>query len=261
MVAHEHRREDRQLEEAGPQPVDALQQVRVRPHQQREGFPMAELVVAPLLEPLEDRMDPQFRMPLELAEDGDVAGIADLLGQVGRVEDELRLEVVILLRLGQEAEVHADIHVLQRVVDEPGMPRFIPRHHAEQILHVRVGDALLDLGIKHAAGELGRHAADEEFQELLLQRLGQGAQVEGVEFRRADEVAAIRIRVELRHQRIPLLPHRLDADRVHRGEIGGVEARRQHGLGQRELRALTGGGRAPGGRHGVHAASLGSKPQ
>ena len=82
---------------------------------------MAELVVAPLLEPLEDRVEAALGVALELAEDRDVAGVADLLRQVGGVEDELRLEVGVLLGLGQEAEIDADAEVLQRVVDEAGM--------------------------------------------------------------------------------------------------------------------------------------------
>ncbi len=80
--------------------------------QQRERLAVAELVVAPLLEPLEDRVEAQLGMPLELAEDRDVARVADLLRQVGRVEDELGPEVGVLLRPRQEAQVHADAEVL-----------------------------------------------------------------------------------------------------------------------------------------------------
>ena len=70
-------------------------------------------------------MEAPVRIALELAEDGDVAGVADLLRQVGRVEDELRPEVGVLLRLGQEAQIDADAEILQRVVDEAGMARLV----------------------------------------------------------------------------------------------------------------------------------------
>jgi hypothetical protein len=81
--------EHRQQEEADPELVAALQQIRIGTHQQRERLAMAELVIAPLLEPFEDRMEALVGMLLQMAENGDVAGIADLLGQIGRVEDEL----------------------------------------------------------------------------------------------------------------------------------------------------------------------------
>jgi hypothetical protein len=63
---------------------------------------VAELVVAPFLEPLEDRVEPLVRMLLQLPVDGDVAGVADLLRQVGRVVDEFRPEVGVLLGLGRK---------------------------------------------------------------------------------------------------------------------------------------------------------------
>ena len=97
----------------GSRAVEAAGQLGVGAHQQREGLAVAELVVAPLLEPLEDRVEALFRVALEVAEDGDVAGVADLLGEIGGVEDELRLEVGVLLGLGQEAEVDADAESLR----------------------------------------------------------------------------------------------------------------------------------------------------
>ena len=115
-----------------------VRKLGVGAHQQREGLAVAELVVAPLLEPLEDRMEAPLGMALEMAEDGDVAGVADLLGQVGRVEDELRPEEGVLLGLGQEAEIDADAEVLQRVVDEAGMARLVAAHEVEQLDDVRV---------------------------------------------------------------------------------------------------------------------------
>ena len=68
-------------------------------------------------------MEAPLGVALELAVDGDVAGVADLLRQVGGVEDELRPEVGVFLGLGQEAQIDADAELLQRVVDEAGMAR------------------------------------------------------------------------------------------------------------------------------------------
>jgi hypothetical protein len=128
MVAHVHRGEHRQHEEPHPELVDAGQQLGIGAHQECERLAMAELVVAPLLEPLEDRVEAALGMTLEVAEDGDVARVADLLRQVGGVEDELRLEEGVLLGARQEAEVDADAEVLQRVVDEAGVPRLVAAH-------------------------------------------------------------------------------------------------------------------------------------
>jgi hypothetical protein len=78
------------------------------------------------------------RVALELAEDGDVARVADLLGQVGRVEDVLGLEVGVGLGALQVAQVHAQAEVLQALVDEAGVARFVARHVAHQRLDVGV---------------------------------------------------------------------------------------------------------------------------
>jgi hypothetical protein len=145
------------------------QQLRVGAHQQREGLAVAELVVAPFAEPLEDRVEPLLGMLLEVAVDGDVAGVADLLGEVGRVVDELRLEVGVLLRLGQEAEIDADVGLAQRVVDEAGVAGLVAAHVAEELADVGVLAAALHLLVEHAAGELGGERGDEEVGELLAQ--------------------------------------------------------------------------------------------
>ena len=92
---------------------------------------MAELVIAPLLEPFEDRVKAPLGMALELPVDRDVAGVADLLREIGRIEDELRPEESVFLGLGQEAEIDADAEVFQRVVDEAGVPRLVPAHESE----------------------------------------------------------------------------------------------------------------------------------
>ena len=66
---------------------------------------MPEFVVTPCLEPVEDRLEAQLRIPLDLAKDRDVARVADLLGEVGRIENELGSEVLVLLGLAQETDI------------------------------------------------------------------------------------------------------------------------------------------------------------
>jgi hypothetical protein len=77
----------------------------LRAHDQREALAVAEFVVAPALEPAKDRVEALVGVALELAEDGDVARVADLLGQVGRVEDVLGLEVGVGLGALEPAQV------------------------------------------------------------------------------------------------------------------------------------------------------------
>ena len=89
---------------------------------------MAEFVIAPILKPLENRMETKFRVTFELTEDRDVARVADLLAQIGSVENEFRLEVVILLGARQKAKINPNAKVLQRVIDEASMAAFITRH-------------------------------------------------------------------------------------------------------------------------------------
>ena len=89
---------------------------------------MAEFVIAPILEPLENRMETKFRVAFELTKDRDVARVADLLAQIGGVEDEFRLEVVILLSARQKAKINPNAKVLQRVIDKAGMAAFVTRH-------------------------------------------------------------------------------------------------------------------------------------
>ena len=60
---------------------------------------MPKLIVAPLFEPLEDRVETFVGIPLQLPKYCNVAGITNLFRQVYRVEDELWLEIRILLNL------------------------------------------------------------------------------------------------------------------------------------------------------------------
>ena len=157
MIAHIHRAEHGQQEKADDQFVDAPQRFRICAHQHRERFAVPELVVAPVVEPLEDRMEALVRALLEVAEDGDVAGVADLFRQVRGVVDELGLEERVLLGTREKAQVDAHIEVVQRMVDESGMTSFIAAHVAEQLAHIGILAALLDLRVQNAAGKFRGH--------------------------------------------------------------------------------------------------------
>ena len=76
---------------------------------------MTILVLAPVLEEIEDREDLAVRIFFEMAEDGDVAPVADLLGQIGGVEDELRLEEGVLLVGREKAEIQLHPKVAHRL--------------------------------------------------------------------------------------------------------------------------------------------------
>ena len=82
----------RQAEEPRPQPpLRALDQPRLGLDHRREEVAVAVLVLAPVLEVLEERVGHQARVALQVAVDRDVAPVADLLGEVGRVDDVLGL--------------------------------------------------------------------------------------------------------------------------------------------------------------------------
>ena len=126
MVAHAHRGKDGIEEEPDPPDIAAARQLGVGAHQQSEGFAMAELVIAPFLEPFEDRVETLVGMRLKVTVDRDIARIADLLAEIGGVVDEFRPEIGVFLRLGQETQVDPDPGFAQRVVDEAGMARLVP---------------------------------------------------------------------------------------------------------------------------------------
>lgn len=57
--------------------------------------------------------------------DGDVAPVPNLLGEVGRIEDVLRLEERVLPVLSQEPKVQSQSEVGHGLVQESGMARLI----------------------------------------------------------------------------------------------------------------------------------------
>ena len=264
MVAHVHRRVDREQEEAHPQLVQPGEQPGIGAQQQREGLAVAEFVVAPRFEPLEDRVEAQLGVRGELAVDRDIACIADLLGQVDRVEDELRLEVMVLLGLGQETEVDPDPGILERLVDEAGMAALVAGEQLEELLHVGVRGAAGHLGIEDAARELRGQRAHQKVDELgaqggfeLLDHPGKAGRIAGI----ALEVALVGVAHHLGDHGVPLLAHGRDVDGVERGEVGGVEPRAEHGLVRDHGMdiGLVGSGRGGDGGMGVHRRLPGLK--
>ena len=135
--------------------------------------------------------------------DGDVAGVADLLGQIGRVENELRLEERVLLGLGQEAEINADAEIFQAVVDEAGVAGLVAAHVFEQLDDVGVFAALSHLGVEHAAGEFSRQRADQEVDEFFAQAFRKLGQFECVPGLGAAEVHFVGVGPHFGDQGIP----------------------------------------------------------
>mmetsp|Transcript_28722 Transcript_28722/g.54345 ORF Transcript_28722/g.54345 Transcript_28722/m.54345 type:complete len:320 (-) Transcript_28722:3259-4218(-) len=106
VVAYIHRRIDRRQEELDPVDIHALRQLGIGLHQQGKGLAMGKLVIAPLFEPFENRVEAVFGMCLKMPEDRDVTGITDLFRQIGGVVDELGSEIGVFLFLRQKPKVH-----------------------------------------------------------------------------------------------------------------------------------------------------------
>ena len=121
--------------------------MRVGAHDQRQRLPVAELVIAPLMEPAKDRVEALFGVPFQVAEYSDIARVADLLRQVGGIVDVLGLEIGVILLALQEAKVHRDTEVLEAAVDEAGVAGLVPRPVPHQLLDVGIFKVFLDLVI------------------------------------------------------------------------------------------------------------------
>src|SRR6056297_1778452 len=201
---------------------------------------MAELVVAPLLEPFEDRMEAVLGVRLEMAEDRDIAGIADLFRQVGGVVDELGPEIGVFLLLGQKPEIDRNTCFTKGIIDEARVPRFIARHQLEQLRDVRIGPAPLHFLVEHTAREFGGAAGDQEVDEFLLQLGLHIVPVDVIPVFVLLEMTLVGVAFHLIDQVIPVLAHRADVDCVELVEIGGVEARGEQGV----LHGHIGGGLA-----------------
>ena len=116
---------------------------------------MTKLIITPEMKPLKDRMKTQLRIALDLTEDGDVARVANLLGKIGRIEDEFWAEERVLFGFRQKAQVHANAEVFEPLIDEARVARFVATHVAEEFPHLGIFYPTLDFCVKHTAREFG----------------------------------------------------------------------------------------------------------
>jgi len=110
-------------EEAGPKlGLPVIEELRLCLHKSREEITMSVLILAPVLEVLEDWVALVLRVLLQMPEDTNVPPVSNLLRQVGGVEDELGLEESVLPCLGQKPKVQRQIEVRQSFVQKPASP-------------------------------------------------------------------------------------------------------------------------------------------
>lgn len=106
VVVQVHGDVHRQAEEAGPQlGLPVVDQLGPGLQHSGEEVAVAVLVLAPVLKVLEQGVQLVVGVALQVAVNADVAPVANLLRQVGGVDDELGLEEGVLAVLGQEAQV------------------------------------------------------------------------------------------------------------------------------------------------------------
>lgn len=91
--------------------LPAVQQLGADLQRGSQEVAVAGLVLTPVLEVLEQGVQLVVGVALQVAVDGDVAPVANLLRQVGGVDDVLGLEVGVLPVLGQEAKIQGQVEV------------------------------------------------------------------------------------------------------------------------------------------------------
>ena len=230
MIAHIHRCIDRRQEELDPKDIPTAGQFGVGLHQQGEGLAMAELIIAPFTEPFENRMEAQFRVLLKVAEDRDIARIADLFRQIGRVIDEFRLEISVFLGLSQKAEINRNPRLAEGIIDETRMARFIAGHELEQGGDILIGPAALHFLIEHTTRKLGSAGRDQKIDEFGLEFGLHAVPINLVPILSFLEMALIRVCFHLSDQGVPFLANGADINRIQLIEIGGVKPRCQKGV-------------------------------
>ena len=155
VIANIHGGVDGQQEETNPKHIATPQQMRVGTHDQGKRFAMAKLVIAPALKPAKDGVEALVWISFQLTVDGDVAGIANFLGQVSRVENVFGFEVGIGLGALQVTQVDTQTKVLQSLIDETGVTRFIARHVTHQLFDVGVFNISKNFVVQDATRKLG----------------------------------------------------------------------------------------------------------
>lgn len=197
-----------------------------------EEISVSRLVLAPVLKVLEHGIELVVGVALEVAIDGDITPVANLLGEVGAINDELGLEECVAAILGKETEIQSEIEVGKGFVDEAGMASFIAREEGEDLCDDRVGvlQATSQLFVQKESGELSSARTFEELNEDLASGAGN---LLGGGFKSVitDKVLLVVVTAEfgehcfeLCHVEVRVL---LDAEKFfHFVEIGGIEAAR-----------------------------------
>ena len=197
---------------------------------------MTVFILAPVLKVLEDGVQLVVGVRLQVAVDGDVAPVTDLLRQVRRVEDELGLEERVLAVLREETQIEREVEVGHGLVQETRVARLVARHEGEDLgaHRRRLLEAAAELLVQQEAGELRGAGALEELDEDAAGLAGDAVRG-GLERVVAHEVLLVEILLELLEDRhelgfvevgVDLLAEEL----LHLVEVGGVEAGRQEVL-------------------------------
>ena len=123
-----------QAKESTPQlGFRVVQEFRPRFQDGGEEVAVSVFVLAPVFKVLEDRVQLIVRVRLQVSVDRDVSPVANLFGQVRRVDDKLRLEKRVLSVLGQETQIQGQVKVTHGFVQETGVSRFVSRHRLRKI--------------------------------------------------------------------------------------------------------------------------------
>ena len=123
--------------------------------------------LAPVFKVLEDRVQLIVRVRLQVSVDRDVSPVANLFGQVRRVDDKLRLEKRVLSVLGQETQIQGQVKVTHGFVQETGVSRFVSRHERKDFRDVRSGvlQASAKFLVQKKAREFRRARSLQKFNE------------------------------------------------------------------------------------------------
>ena len=208
---------------------------------------MAVLVLAPVFKEVEDREDLALGVLLQVAVNGDIAPVANFLGEIGGVKDELRFEEGVGLIGGEEAQVELEPEIAHRLVEKACVACLIPGHVGEALSKqgVFVLDAAAQFLVEQEARKLRRAALLEELDKDLA---GFGIKLIGgaVKFFVPDEVVPVVILAELLADGFELNLIGAQIHRRHGVEICGVEARGKDRVPSRILgRRCVGGSDCP----------------
>jgi len=226
-----------QAKESTPQlGFRVVQEFRPRFQDGGEEVAVSVFVLAPVFKVLEDRVQLIVRVRLQVSVDRDVSPVANLFGQVRRVDDKLRLEKRVLSVLGQETQIQGQVKVTHGFVQETGVSRFVSRHERKDFRDVRSGvlQASAKFLVQKKAREFRRARSLEKFDEnssLIALDVIRGF----LELIVADEMLLVEIFSEFvqNGKDLRLVEIRVDFLRkelFHLVEIGGVKSRRQQVL-------------------------------